>query len=141
MSITAPVVSALSLGILTASGIAWAAPVRCPAELKVEQTARDLPAHMAAFETEARHVWVNAQFSDGPPADQAWLAPDSTRKHGKSFTNTWRFTPSGPGTFISCGYSGTSLVLSVRLAPSIRSCEVRYNADAAPSVATAVDCR
>ena len=60
---------------------ARAAPVHCPEQLN------DVPTGLQAFDTESRHHWVNVQFSDGSPVEQAWLAPDSTRKQAKSFRN------------------------------------------------------
>jgi hypothetical protein len=70
--------------------------------------------------------------------DQAWLAPDATRKSGATFTNVWRF---GPGTWLACGYTGTSVVAAFRLPDSVRTCEVRYDAKTSPETATAIDCR
>jgi hypothetical protein len=119
---------------------ASAAPMHCPGQITVEQRAIQLPADLQAFDSEARHVWVNAQFSDGPPSEQAWLAPDSTHENGKSVTNIWRFTASASGTWLACGYTGTSLVAAFRLPDSVRSCEVRYDKTFSPPAATAVDC-
>ena len=118
-----------------------AAPVHCPEQLKIDQKAVDLPPNMRSFDSETRHVWVNAQFSDGVPDEQAWLAPDTTHKNRKSFTNLWRLTPSASGTWLSCGYSGTSIIASFRLADGIRTCEVHYDANVSPPTATAIDCR
>src|ERR1700693_834698 len=78
-----------------------AAPVHCPDQINVEQRAVDLPTGLQAFDAPGRHVWVNVQFSDGSPDEQAWLAPDSTRKSGKSFINVWRFTASDPGIWLA----------------------------------------
>jgi hypothetical protein len=124
---------------LTAS--AGAAPQHCPDRIRVEQRVVELPAGMRAFDSEPLHNWVNAQFSDGSPEEQAWLAPDSTRKSGASIINVWRFAPSAGGTWLACGYTGTSVVAAFRLPDTVRTCEVRYDASTAPPSATAVDCR
>jgi hypothetical protein len=132
----------LILGVLSGSGAAArAAPVHCPELLKVEQRAVDLPAGLQAFDSAERHVWVNVQFSDGSPDEQAWLAPDSTRTSGKSFTNVLRFTASASGIWLACGYTGTSLVAAHRLAGGVRVCDVHYDANVSPPAATAIDCR
>jgi hypothetical protein len=119
---------------------AFAEPLYCPRQIKVEQHAVDLPEGLAAFDSATHHVWVNVQFSDGSPDEQAWLAPDSTRSSGKSFTNVWRFTASASGIWLACGYTGTSVVAAHRLADGLRACEVRYDANTSPPSATAIDC-
>jgi hypothetical protein len=132
----------LALVVLAGLGTsARAAPQHCPDQIKVEQHTVGLPAGLRAFDSEPRHNWVNAQFSDGSPDEQAWLAPDSTRRSGASITNVWRFAPAAGGTWLACGYTGTSLVVAFRLADTIRTCEVRYDANTTPPSATAVDCR
>jgi hypothetical protein len=120
---------------------ARASPVHCPEQLNVDQRAVDVPTGLQAFDTESRHHWVNVQFSDGSPVEQAWLAPDSTRRQAKSFINLWRFTPSGAGIWLACGYTGTSMVAAFRLPDGIRSCEVHYDANVSPPAATTIDCR
>ena len=121
--------------------MAHAEPVYCPKQLQVEQRAVDVPAGLQVFDSVARHQWVNVQFSDGPPAEQVWLAPDSTARSGKTFTNRWRFSPSAGGIWLACGYTGTSVVAAHRLADGVRACEVRYDGDFSPPAATAIDCR
>jgi hypothetical protein len=120
---------------------ATAAPLHCAEQLRVEQTAVDLPAGLQAFDSAVRHVWVNVLFSDGSPVQQAWLAPTRTHYSRKSFTNVWRFTPSAAGTWLACGYSGTSVVTAFRLADTVSVCEVRYDTNVSPPAATGIDCR
>jgi len=129
------------LAIIACSAAAWPAELLCPAQLSVEQRAVDPPAGFQLFDPSPSHQWDNASFSDGPPEQLAWLAPDTTQRRGKSFTNVWTFGPDGNGTWLSCGYTGTSLVLSRRLPDSTRRCEVHYDATMTPPVATAVSCR
>jgi hypothetical protein len=117
-----------------------AAPVHCPEQIKVEQRAVDLPVGLRGFDSSVRHLWVNVQFSDGSPDEQAWLAPDSTRSSGKSFINVWRFTASA-SIWLACGYTGTSMVAAFRLADGVRACEVHYDATFSPPAATSIDCR
>ncbi len=131
----------LLLAIATCSGAAWSAEPLCPTHLSVEQRAVDPPAGFQPFDPAVTHPWDTVAFSDGPPDQMAWLAPDTTQHRGKSFTNIWTFASAGGGTWLSCGYAGTSLVLSRRLPDSTRRCEVRYDATMSPPVATAVTCR
>jgi len=132
------VVTALAISAAT---IAHAAPEACPAQIEVEQAARQVPADYQAFDSEQQHSWVNAQFSEGPPNEQAWLAPDSTARKGKSIVNSWRFVSSAAGIWLSCGYTGTSVVISRRLPVTIRVCEVVFDTTFSPPAATRIDCR
>ena len=107
----------------------------------MEQRAANAPDGFRPFDREPSHRWTNAQFSDGPPEEMAWLAPDSTQRRGTAATNIWTFTPSGRGTWLSCAYSGTSIVLVKRLPDSVRRCEVRYDTAMSPPPATELSCR
>jgi hypothetical protein len=118
-----------------------AAPPLCPERLTVEQRTINPPSGFRPLDREATHAWTNAEFSDGPPEDMAWLAPDNTRRRGATVTNSWTFGPSSHGTWLSCVYQGTSIVLTTRLADSIRHCEIRYDTTMSPPPATAVTCR
>lgn len=120
---------------------AGAAPVQCPPTLAVTQTAAAVPQGMVALDAAPKHAWTNVQFYDGPPNEQAWLAPDSTKKSGKTFTNVWTFGQTPGATWISCYYTGTSVILSYRLPATTQSCSVRYDATMSPEPATAIDCR
>jgi hypothetical protein len=135
------IVTVTAIGLLLTTQPTQAAPLRCPETVAVDQHVGTLPPGMKAFDSEARHTWTNAQFSEGPPDRQVWLAPDNSRTSGKTVTNLWTFAPSGDGIWLSCGYTGTSLVPSFRLADSIRTCSVKYDANTAPLSATAIDCR
>jgi hypothetical protein len=117
-----------------------AAPL-CPDRLTVEQRAIDPPSGFRPLDREPTHAWTNAEFSDGPPEDMAWLAPDGTRRRGSTVTNAWTFGPTSQGTWLSCAYDGTSIVLTTRLPDRIRHCEVRYDTTMSPPPATAVNCR
>jgi hypothetical protein len=118
-----------------------AAPVSCPAALTVQQTAPNPPAGMKILDIARDHPWTNAQFSDGPPEQQAWLAPDSTRRRGQETVNTWRFSPSADGVWLSCVYIGTSLTAAFRLPKTVRGCEVRYDETVSPAAAKFVTCQ
>jgi hypothetical protein len=116
-------------------------PPLCPERITVEQRAVDPPGGFRPLDREPSHPWTNAEFSDGPPEEMAWLAPDSTRRRGAATTNVWTFGPPGRGTWLSCAYAGTSVVLVTRLPDSVRRCEVRYDTSMSPPPAVALSCR
>jgi hypothetical protein len=63
--------------------------------------------------------WRDVQFSDGPPEEQAWLAPDE----GGHSVQRWRFAPTGGRAIhMVCGYGPGSPILS--RAVRARSCAV-----------------
>jgi hypothetical protein len=126
---------------LAGTAVAQAAPVRCPDTLHVDQRARDMAAGVQAFEVADPHRWVGVRFSDGPPDEQAWLVPDGARKVAKTTVSTWRFSHSSGGAWLSCVYSGTSIVASIRLPGGTSMCEVVYNDDLSPPAASTIDCR
>lgn len=137
---TTRVLIALS-GSLVCAAPGFGEPVRCPAQLTVHQTAPNAPAGMRILDIAPDHAWTNVQFSDGPPDHEAWLAPDSSQRHGKEMVNLWRLSQSADGTWVSCTYTGTSLAASFRLPDPVRRCEVRYDETVSPPSATSVDCR
>jgi hypothetical protein len=128
-----------------------AAPVSCPAALTVQQTAPSPPVEMKPADMKPvrmkmvdiapDHPWTNVQFSDGPPEQEAWLAPDNAQRRGKETVNTWRFSPSADGVWLSCIYTGTSLAAAFRLPDTVRGCEVRYDETVSPAAAKSVTCQ
>ncbi len=133
---------AISGAILAASLLspARAAPVQCPGELLIFQRVVDPPAGTRAFDRAPKHPWDNAEFSEGPPEEQAWLAPDSTKREGKTFTNHWQFAKSG-GIWLSCDYQGTSMSVALPLSKTVTACSVTYDNEVSPPRATSVACR
>ena len=129
------------LAAMLVAGQALAAPVQCPPSLEVAQRATAVPVGMQAFDAGPMHNWTNAALSDGPPNEQAWLAPDDTSQKGLAFTNRWTFAPTPDGIWLSCRYIGTSVILSFRLPTATKACSVHYDATISPPAATAIDCR
>lgn len=130
-----------ALAFVLMAGPAFAAPVVCPAELAVTQTASGLPAGMQALDATPKHSWTGVQFSEGTPKEEVWLAPDSSKPSGKTFTNVWTFKPAAAGHWISCGYSGTSVVVFWRLPETVKTCSVKFDSGVSPPAATTIDCR
>jgi hypothetical protein len=116
------------------------APV-CPAEIQVEQTVVGLPADWKAADSETQHRFVNVMFSEGEPSNQVILAPTRLKKGKRTLVNTWVFLPSTAGYWLSCAYTGTSMVVSQKLPEKITSCEVEYDTVFAVPVAMRVSCK
>jgi hypothetical protein len=133
----------ISSVMLTASLLSpgHAAPVQCPPELLIFQRVVDPPAGTRAFDRAPKHPWDNVSFSDGPPEEQAWLAPDSTQHNGKTIINRWRFAQSTDGVWLSCDYQGTSLSIALPLPKPVTACEVSYDNTVSPPRATSLTCR
>lgn len=139
-AIVRPAILALTVSVCF-GGSARAAPLHCPPTLKVEQRVTEVPVGLSAFDSESRHGWTNAQFSDGPPDERAWLAPDRTVRNGRSFTNVWTFGKSPAGTWLACAYDGTSMIVASRLSDGITRCEISYDSNVTPPTARSIDCR
>ena len=65
-------------------------------------------------------------FFDGPPEEKASLVNDSERRAQGKQIATWRFGVKSH-IWISCGYSGTNIVLSRALGDGTKQCMVTYN--------------
>ena len=114
----------------------------CPPQIAVEQRVPEPPAGFKAVDRDKSHPWANAEFSDGPPEEAAWLAPDNTQRRGTMMTNVWSFGQGGDhGTWLTCAYQGTSMALAKRLPDRTRRCEVRYDTSVSPPLAKAVACQ
>jgi hypothetical protein len=125
-----------SNGVFAASN----APV-CPAEIQVEQTVIGLPADWKAADSETQHRFVNVMFSEGEPGDKVILAPSREKKTKRALVSTWVFSPSTTGYWLSCGYTGTSMVVSQKLSEKFTSCQVEYDTAFAVPVAKRLSCK
>lgn len=103
----------------------------CPKSIAVTETAPSVPPGFHAYqdgnpprEPSAAPATValdRIMFSDGPPTEMAWLAPESTRKGSVEYD----LTPSpGKDIWLSCGYQATSMIMSTRLPNSVKRCQV-----------------
>ncbi|HTD21950.1 MAG TPA: STY0301 family protein [Terriglobales bacterium] len=100
----------------------------CPASISVKQTIEKTPEGWTAGQDKTPHNLSGITFYDGPPEQEASLAYDSwTKRNGLAY-GVWHFTAnSSPGTWLSCHYSSTSVVLSKGLPASTSECTVTYN--------------
>jgi hypothetical protein len=113
--------------VLTA--VAWAAEVRCPASLSVDQKAAAAPAGWTVgYDKDRPSIVAGITFFDGPPDEQASLVYDSTVPGKAKWTAVWTFDPAPPkGIFLTCRYAGTTATLSRRLPAGTRECRVVFN--------------
>jgi hypothetical protein len=113
----------------------------CPPEIQVEQKVIGLPSEWKEADSQAQHRFVNVMFSEGEPSKQVILAPTQQKKGKRSLVNTWVLSSSASGYWLSCAYSGTSMIVSQRLPEKITSCEVEYDASFSVPVAKRVTCK
>ena len=70
---------------------------------------------------------VSAGFSDGPPADAAWLKPHETRSRGATTVVKWKFEELYPkGRWLACEYEGGLFSLTRELPADTSECIVTY---------------
>jgi hypothetical protein len=139
--------SVLAAVILRASPAAADAAPACPPSILVSQSLATVPAGFRAFEGDqppapakgvpAAHALTAISFSEGPPSQSVWFAPSA----GGKMLQSWDFTPGGDPIWLSCGYLGTSIIVSIPLPPQTRSCRVTYDAALSPPTATGLTCR
>ncbi len=99
----------------------------CPSEIQVEQKVVPPGGNWKEYESRPRHSFINVIFSEGEPTNEIILAPTKQHKNRLVQIDTWIFTPSERGYWISCEYTGTSMVLFQKLPDHIKSCEVEYD--------------
>lgn len=127
---------ASTLFLLAGSALAAEPAVQCPKSLEVVETPATVPPGFIAYLDGNPPVTASPQpialplqnilFSEGPPTEQATLAPTSNGKKSRR----WNFSPTrGQDIWLSCAYNGTALILSTKLPRSITACEVALDAD------------
>ena len=77
-------------------------------------------------------------FSDGPPNEIAWLAPDRDERAYQVYAIS---ASEGRQTWLSCGYSNTAIIISMPLPASIKSCKVTHDPSVQGYPATGMSCR
>lgn len=121
--------------MITALALAAATSLACPGALAVHRdrsfeapgwTVGFLPGHRRP--RPGSHALSGVSLSDGPPAEQAFLAPDDSDRAGGALTNRWSLGRSPRGYWLICEYESSGANLSRRLPPEIGQCSVRYDA-------------
>lgn len=104
-----------------------AAELHCPGNISVKQSLVNKEPGWREGASETPILLAGVTFFDGPPEQKASLVYDSeTLLKGKQVA-VWRFG-SQSQIWISCRYSGTTVVLSQPLSKSTSTCKVTYNA-------------
>ncbi len=113
----------------------------CPSEIQVEQKVLLPDGNWKEYESRPRHSFINIIFSEGEPSKEIILAPTKQHKNRLVQIDTWIFTPSERGYWVSCEYTGTSMVLYQKLPEHIKSCEVEYDMKFSTPVAKRLICK
>jgi hypothetical protein len=112
------------LGSLVTYG--FAEEVHCPETISVKQTLSKPQQGWKEGTSDLPNLLAGVTFFDGPPEEKASLVNDSERRvQGKQIA-IWRFGPQSQ-IWISCGYAGSSIVLSRALTKGSSGCSVTYN--------------
>jgi hypothetical protein len=128
-------------------GIAADAP-SCPKTLQIAERPAAIPDGFKAFangnppsedlSTAAKAELNQIMFSDGPPTEIAWLAPDRDERTYQ----VYGFSASeGRQTWLSCGYSNTSIIIAMPLPAEIKSCKVTHDPSVQGYPPTGMSCR
>ena len=130
-------------------GLSFAAEgPNCPKTLEVAQKPAAVPQGFKAYvngnpPTEDISAAEKAElnqisFSDGPPTEIGWLAPDREERSYQVYSvNGDKDKPS----WLTCGYSNTSIIISMPLPPAIKSCKVTHDPSIQGYPATGMTCR
>src|SRR5260370_42293684 len=98
----------------------------CPPTLKVEQKAvspgADWSVTYSGYDTALAGVTV----FDGPPANQASLAPDREHMTHDAVFQTWKLAKNATGYWLQGEDANTTAQISPRLPPSVSRCDVVY---------------
>ncbi len=132
----------------------WAGPgmaadaLSCPKTLQVAERPAAIPDGFKAFtnanppsedlSTAAKVELNQIMFSDGPPTEIAWLAPDRDERAYQVYKLS---ASAGRQTWLSCGYSNTSIIISMALPAEIKSCKVTHDPSVQGYPATGMTCR
>lgn len=112
--------------------------LQCPAEIRTTQSVQGAPAAWAVSTEKTSHQLTSIRFSDGSPAEIAWLAPDKSSKSG---VQEWVMAPSERGYWVSCGYGSTSAILSLKLPSAVKLCRVWLDKSFVPPIAVRFECQ
>jgi len=133
------------LALLCLFGLAaglTAEEIRCPPTVAVRQVATDIPPGWTTGTSPAPVQLAGLTFFDGPPEEEASLVYDRTTPARTGTLAIWTFQPASH-IWLSCNYSGTSVVLSKPL-PPVKRCTVLYKKDttvAGLPLIEHIDCR
>jgi hypothetical protein len=127
---TLPISFAVAVTLLAALP-ASASDSLCPDAVNVKQTgAAPAPEWSVSYSGTANELEM-VTFYSGPPKDEASLVYDDFVNAKDSSTATWKFPKDPRGYWVKCSYRGTTVELSKALPPTVSSCRVAYDRQAA----------
>ena len=143
-----PVWLPLLLAMAWAGACAAAEAPSCPKTIEVSQKPAVVPEGFHAYangnppkadlSVAEKAELTQISFSDGPPTEIAWLAPDRDERTYQ----VYRFAGSKEKpAWLTCGYSNTSIIISMPLPPEIKSCKVTHDPAVQGYPATGMTCR
>ncbi|HEV2977029.1 MAG TPA: STY0301 family protein [Casimicrobiaceae bacterium] len=125
-----PLFLVVAVTLLTASS-ASAADSLCPDTVSVTQTGTSPAPEWSLSYSRAPSELEMVTFYNGPPKEEASLVYNDFVRGKDSSTATWKFPKDLRGYWVKCSYRGTSLELSKALPPTVSSCRVSYERQAA----------
>jgi len=107
---------------LAMQALAAAAAPSCPAVLESQQSLPGAPEGWSVVPLRQAQRLMAISLFDGPPEDGAELKPEAS--HGGQ-RQVWRFDTAAPrGIWLGCRYDGSRLMLTRRIEPAPRICEL-----------------
>lgn len=152
MKVIIPIAYSAAL-LFAAPLVSASAPAAKPAENRIECPA-ELPEDTMKIIT-APDGWTpsirsglllhSVDISDGPPAERAFLKPDTSRRHGTNFSEKWielNTARTSHGAWIACNYGDSnSATLGRRLSDTVTQCTVTYGKDPQRGTTIDVNCK
>lgn len=100
----------------------------CPATISVAQRIDNVPEGWTARQDSVPLRLAAVSFYDGPPEQNASLAPEASGKGKRGIeTEVWKFRPKSGGIWIGCSYASTNITITRKLESDITECIVTYN--------------
>jgi hypothetical protein len=99
----------------------------CPSAITVEQKGSAPAPEWAVTYSGYQTAVAGVTIFDGPPAEQASLAPDKEKRRGTDVIQTWQLPKSDRGYWLQCNYANTTAQISRRLPPDATQCVVVYD--------------
>jgi len=119
--------AATCTAVLSAS----AADSLCPESVSVKQTGV-VPAPEWSMSYSAAPIQLEmVTFYSGPPKDEASLVYDTWTNAKDASTAAWKLPKDPRGYWIKCSYRGTTVEVAKALPPTMSSCRVTYERQAA----------
>lgn len=118
----------LVLGSMAGGAASGAQIVSCPDSITTRQELTQSVSGWEPINSDLPLRLAYVTFYDGPPKNKVSLVNDSSRKEEGREIATWKFLKSGDTPiWLSCSYSGTTVVLARALPGTVSSCSVTYN--------------